>query len=282
MKGSQVYKKRIRLMLTVMLAFVLAASVISVFAEDGAVISSGAESAESEAAEESEPTKVSEQDTVPDQNEKNSEQSGGPEQAANGTGQEDGEAGQDTPVLKAPMLRAAGGNSVEYGSRVFGNSRQFWSTDGNYIGCCCQAGTEPGASGTATMSRAANTSLVAKIAYYYGYQKDWIRDSKTISGFQVHTNAARFMYMVQMSQQGTDAWLRWATSSNFGSRVKDDAVARFKDAQKLSITVPDNFECYICTPTNGRQKFILYKYNEVITPGTETMQKVSGNTEITG
>ena len=293
MKEPLVSKKRIKCMLAIMLTFTLCASVVTAFAADGEMSVTGTEATENADTEEQDQADSSElneegsgQTDAQSQEEKKPEQTPAQSQEEKKQEQTDDpeEPGQsrETVVKSAPALRAAKAVTVEYGSKAIAQSRQFWSKDKKYIGCCCQAGTQPDASGTASMSKVSNTTLVAKIAYYYGYKKDWVHDYSVISGFQQHTNAARFMYMVQMSQQGTAAWKKWATDSSFGQRVKDDAVARFADAQKLSVTVPDNFECYICSPTNGHQKFILFRYNTVVAPGTVTLQKISGNTDITG
>lgn len=287
MKEPLIRKERIRMMIALMLAFVLCASAVSAFAEDDEVNSAGTEQTETAASEEPEQTGGSGQI---EQIEEEPEQTGDPAQnnsdpAADESDNEqaDGtEQKEDKVVKAAPGLRASNEAVIEYGSREIAKSRQFWSTDGTYIGCCCQAGTPPASSGAASMSKVANTSLVARIAYYYGHGKGWLLDYKVIPGFQEHTNAARFMYMVQMSQQGTTAWTNWAAANNFSKKVRDDAVAVFNAAQKLEITVPDGFECYICSPVNGSQKFILFRYNEASTPGAVTVRKISGNTDITG
>ena len=294
MKEPLVSKKRIKYMLVIMLTFILCASVVTVFAADGEMSGTGTEQSENTETEEPDQAdssglkeEESGQTSAQARDEKKPEQTPAPARDEKKQEQtddsEESEQSKETVVVKAaPALGATKGTTIEYGSKAIAQSRQFWSKDGKYIGCCCQAGAQPDASGTATMSKVANTTLVAKIAYYYGYKNNWIHNYAVISGFQQHTNAARFMYMVQMSQQGTAAWKKWATDSSFGQRVKDDAVARFADAQKLSVTVPDNFECYICSPTNGHQKFILFRYNTVVAPGTVTLQKVSGNADITG
>ena len=152
------------------------------------------------------------------------------------------------------------GDTISYTSYAKGGCRVFNS--GKYTGSCCQAGTDPDASGQAKVVKQSNTSTIAKIAYQYGYKSGWNSNFNVISGFQSHTYAARFMHMVQMSQQGINTWNNWAVDNNFSSRVRDDSISHFEAARDANITVPSNFECFVCTPTNGRQKFMIYIYHQ--------------------
>ena len=295
MKRTLLGKSKIKTMLALMLAFVLCASVVPAFAMDDSAAKDT--SGQTESVEQKAPDQGTDaQADGTDQASGTETPAAEPEKTDTPETTDPAQAdGTETPVtepeqpVEKPLLKAApplkASTSIGFRSSATAGCRQFWSSGGEgYVGTCCQPGVTPDDSGTATMSKFSNTSLTAKLAYQYGYKNNWIRSYAVLDGFQNLTNAARFMYMIQMSQVGENQWNSWAVNNNFSQRVRTNSINMYHSASAAvaNLTVPDGFECYLCYPSSGHQRFILYKYTEPPKSGFVKAKKVSANTDITG
>ncbi|MBQ6372786.1 MAG: hypothetical protein IJJ22_06670, partial [Oscillospiraceae bacterium] len=257
-----------------------------VFAEeapdaDAAAASAAEEAAEPEDEKLQEPEqKKAEKDPAPKDDQKTEPAEGqeeGPTAESEAAAEKPAQTEEAPHLMNAPLLKAA--PSISFQSYAQAGCRQFWSTGGEgFVGTCCQPGVSPDDSGTATMSKFDNASLTAKLAYQYGCKNNWIRSYTVLDGFQDLTNAARFMYMIQMSQVGINQWNGWAIDNNFSQRVRTNAIDMYNSAVSAvaNLSVPEGFECYLCYPASGHQRFILYKYVEPVKTGFAKVVKKAG------
>ena len=146
----------------------------------------------------------------------------------------------------------------------------IFSVDGGYTGTCCQLGNPFSDGGNASASKVSNTSKVAMVQYYYGYQQGWITNHSVYPGFESITYSSIYLDLTQISGMGTSAWEAEARSEDFNVNEITTALQLYNN---LNVTVPSEFECYVCTPTNGSQKFIIYKYTPAPPKGYLTVKK---------
>ena len=126
------------------------------------------------------------------------------------------------------------------------------------VGTCCQGGCKSKA-GKATVKKISNTSLTAKIMYYYGYQKGYL-GKKNLNGFKL-------MRALSYSQ-----------GNNHVVPLTISEVKSFINAIPSNLTVPNRFECYICDPTNGSQNFAAYKMGKPVKVSLKKTSTVAAST----
>lgn len=147
-------------------------------------------------------------------------------------------------------------------------------------GTCCQAGNQAANSGTAVARKLSNSSKTAKIAYYYGYQKGWLDRQDAYPGFNVVSYSLIMQSIIQCSVQGKETWAQIEREgAGYDEHTISTVFALYDGVDSLGITVPDNFEVFQCGPSDGSQSFVIWGKAPT---GKVKMQKVSGNTDITG
>ena len=149
---------------------------------------------------------------------------------------------------------------------------------GGLTGTCCQAGNEAAASGSATVRKLSNSSMTAKMAYYYGYQQGWLTNLNPYPGFNTVTYSLIMQSIMQASVQGIDAWTEIAGWEGYDAHTIEVVTDLYNSAGSLS-NAPNTFEVFFCGPSDGSQNFVLWGKAPT---GKVKMVKVSGNTDITG
>lgn len=108
-------------------------------------------------------------------------------------------------------------------------------------GLCCHSAVKHTDTGKVTIEKLSNNGTTAKLAYYFGYKKGWLN-----SATENRVKLARAFS------------LTWYPNETVWPYEKSD-IQPLIDAVK-NVTVPDNFVCYHCVPTNSSQEFIAWKW----------------------
>lgn len=108
-------------------------------------------------------------------------------------------------------------------------------------GVCTQGGPMSDRSGKCTVERLSRTNQRFYLAYYYGYKK----------GYTSGGNGCNLARAMHYSKYGTAYHQSASKSKEMISNAK-------KYCQNNG--VPDNFVAFECTPTNGAQKFVAWRY----------------------
>ena len=158
-------------------------------------------------------------------------------------------------------------------------------TVGGYEGSCIQKGVDYKKSGTASMSLIANTSLLAKAAYYVDIQKGWFKNTKDRPKIMDDAGvASRFKAgllaedVLQCANQGVSTWSQRAASQTYPQKYINYVVDIVEDTLP-GINVPSGFVLYKGNPGDGSQDFAVWKYTPT---GYLALKKGSSNTSITG
>lgn len=170
------------------------------------------------------------------------------------------------------------GDQISFTSRYAGGSGQF--SAGDYIGVCCQPGVDPDSSGTATMqTKYDNTHIITKIAYYYGYNRDWVHNYDNFSGGTDESYASALMSMMQASVVGLSSWKSYAERNQYTTNYINSVETWYNNVANMSVNIPSGFEVYRCNPSNGSQDFVVWGFSPV---GYLKLEKASANPSITG
>ena len=125
-----------------------------------------------------------------------------------------------------------------------------------------------------------NASLLTKIAYYDGYQRDWVHNYDALPGFASLTYASALMSMIQACNVGIGNWKTYGRNvANYDEEFIDFVEAEYNRINNMTINVPADFEVYRCNPSDGSQEFVLWGFTPT---GMLKLKKASANTGITG
>ncbi|MBQ6500598.1 MAG: hypothetical protein IJI87_04305 [Mogibacterium sp.] len=216
---------------------------------------------------------------------------------------------EQTPKMKAaPLLKAASGlpannTKVSYTSAGSHPVKFTVQTGGNtFKGTCATLGVDNAKSGKATVKVISNNSKIAKLVYYYGYQKGWwqgansTKKATTVIGFtdkNCTENAKQCIEaLIQVDNMGWKAFWAARKVGNYRMYSTDEFM---KQINKLyvhtdvsKITIPDNvvFEMFHGETSSSKvQDFYVWRYSEIppvtVTNGFVAVEKVSGDVSIT-
>ena len=130
----------------------------------------------------------------------------------------------------------------------------IFKVNGGYWGICCDAGT-PASPGTATRSKLGRTSKFARVAYYWGIEKGWYKDS---SGDYPY----RHTYLKWMMQYLGVGASQWQAAGGYKDSTKRWVEEHIQTALDKCPKTPLEFECYKFDPTGKHQEFIAWKFRE--------------------
>lgn len=197
------------------------------------------------------------------------------------------------PAKNAALKAPKAGSSVSYKAKRVGEgsgqTTVFTVKDGGttYTGACAEEGVSMSSSGTATTSKIANSTKIAKVVYYYGEVKGWWSGSdatdsaKNVLGLDYSTDITKRRLIecfCQIYNQGSSKWYNTVTGSSGWSKTTADAVRDYyADIDTSSITVPDGFEMYFCDAGSDSQSFIMWFFNPVVN-GYVCLQKNAAST----
>ena len=210
--------------------------------------------------------------------------------------------------LPGMSLKASQNEKVSYTAKRVGKAAgettvfKVTSSDGNkYSGACNQQGVSMKSSGTATVTRVANTTKLAKIIYYYcvqlGSSNWWTSTHKTdkvgsiinVSGTNVTKRrmVEAFCQIYNMgSGTGSGSWYKVITASSTGgwSTTTAEGVRQYylgisDKAWYKNLTVPDDFELWYAS--SDAQHFNMWATIDS-TDANVYVKKVSGNAATTG
>ena len=138
---------------------------------------------------------------------------------------------------------------------------------GELNGSCVQKGTDYVKTGKATMSLLANTSLLAKAAYFVDIQSGWFGNNTDRPKIMDTTGvAARFRAgllaedVVQCANQGTSKWSEIALRQLYPKDYVDYVVALVVNYVPY-VEVPSNFIIYKGKPSDNSQDFAVWGFS---------------------
>ena len=216
---------------------------------------------------------------------------------------------EGTPKMKAaPLLKAASGlpannTKVSYTS-AGSHPVKFTVQTGGYTfkGTCATLGVDNAKSGKATVKVISNNSRIAKLVYYYGYQKGWWQGANStkkatkVMGFSdsgcTETAKQCIEALVQRDNMGWDAFWDARKVGKYRMYSTDKFMKEinklYKNTDVSKITIPNNvvFEMFHGTTSSSKvQDFYVWRYSEIppvtVTNGFVAVEKVSGNVSIT-
>lgn len=167
------------------------------------------------------------------------------------------------------------GDSIKF--KLTENSAgEVFTADGDYMGTCAFYGLPtPDHNGTATVEKKySNSSNMAKIVYYYGYQQGWLNNDDW--AYSKHTVLA---CLTQICNMGYSEW--YSVWSQNPTHTAETAawIKGFWDERDNLPDAPANFECLLMNQGAGNQPFVI---SRIARTGFLKVKKVSSNTLITG
>lgn len=216
---------------------------------------------------------------------------------------------EEAPRMKAaPLLKAASGlpannTKVSYTS-AGSHPVKFTVQNGGdtFKGTCATLGVDNAKSGKATVKVISSNSRIAKLVYYYGYEKGWWKgDNSTkkatkVMGFSdsacTETAKQCIEALVQRDNMGWDDFWAARKVGKYRMYSTDKFMKEinklYKNTDVSKITIPSNvvFEMFHGTTSSSKvQDFYAWRYSEIppvtVTNGFVAVEKVSGNVTIT-
>ena len=151
------------------------------------------------------------------------------------------------------------GDTISYTSKA-GDWTVFNADGHGYSnGWCIQTGVVPKESGKATVKKLSNTSLTAKVAYYYGEKKGYNTNDGYYMSDAKWPYKSAFACMLQYSNEGKSAitYLERFIPSYCLDHMKEDV----DDLKEKTVNIPDEFEAYKCDAGDG-QDFMFWQMTE--------------------
>ena len=151
------------------------------------------------------------------------------------------------------------GDTISFTAKKQTHAWYFSTSDDTAMkGTCCVCGDEASSSGTATVYKLANTDERAKAAYYmYAYM--WDNTESYNDNWQNVTYKRVGTHFCQIANQGAATWKKKAKDHlDYTDNMVDTIVSDYNTAM-ASTVVPDDFEVFICVPSDSSQSFLIWK-----------------------